>query len=340
MENNVRTGVMFRREQAPETLAHYARRVEALGFDELWVVEDCFYTGGIAQAATALAATDRITVGLGIAPAVARNASFLAMEFATLARMHPGRFHGGIGHGVAEWMDQIGETPRSWLAALEETTTAVRALMVGEEVTSSGKTVNLRDVKLTHPPTEVPPVSLGVRGPKSLQLAGRCADGTILAENSAPAYIAWAREHIASGARDAGRDEHHQVTVYANCVVSERDPEAARTAIRRWTAMTLGGEGNVQLSPLPYVEDLLTLIAKDDLDTLTEGLQDVWLDDLAITGTPVDGAASIRRLGDAGADAVVLVPPVDLDPDGWLESVGTELLPRLNPWVSHSAQSV
>jgi 5,10-methylenetetrahydromethanopterin reductase len=329
MARTTRIGVMFRREQPPENLADYARRVEALGFDELWVVEDCFYTGGIAQAATALAATDRITVGLGIAPAVARNASFLAMEFATLARMHPGRFHGGIGHGVAEWMDQIGETPPSWLAALEETTTAVRTLMAGEEVSSSGKTVRLRDVQLTHPPTQVPPVSLGVRGPKSLQLAGRCADGTILAENSAPAYISWAREHIASGARDAGREYHHQVTVYANCVVSENEPDAARASIRQWTAMTLGGEGNVQLSPLPYADELLDMIAKHDLEALTAGLQDAWIDDLAITGTPEGAVAAIQRLADAGADAVVLVPPVDLDPDAWLGTIGTELLPRL-----------
>lgn len=327
MSTPVSVGVMFRREQAPENLVDYARRVEALGFDELWVVEDCFFTGGIAQAATALAVTERVTVGLGIAPAVARNASFLAMEFATLAGMHPGRFHGGIGHGVAEWMDQIGETPPSWLAAIEETTTAVRSLMRGDEVTTAGKTVRLRDVKLTHPPADVPLVSLGVRGPKSLQLAGRCADGTILAENSAPEYVAWAQKHIASGANAAGREEPHRLTVYANCVVSERDSDAARAAIRQWTALTLGGEGNVQLAPLPYVDDLLALIARDDLDALREGLRDEWLDDLAITGTPENGAAAIRRLASAGADAVVLVPPIDMDPDAWLESVGTELLP-------------
>jgi 5,10-methylenetetrahydromethanopterin reductase len=138
MGTSVSVGVMFRREQAPENLVAYARRVEAAGLDELWVVEDCFYIGGVAQAATALAATNRISVGLGIAPAVARNASFLAMEFATLARMHPGRFHGGIGHGVAEWMEQIGARPASWLAALEETTTAVRSLLAGDEVNVSG----------------------------------------------------------------------------------------------------------------------------------------------------------------------------------------------------------
>ena len=40
-------GVMFRREQPPERLAAYARKVEAATLDELWVVEDCFYIGGI-----------------------------------------------------------------------------------------------------------------------------------------------------------------------------------------------------------------------------------------------------------------------------------------------------
>lgn len=326
MANPVSIGVMFRREQAPESLATYARRAEELGFDELWVVEDCFYIGGIAQAATALAVTERITVGLGIAPAVARNASFLTMEFATLARMYPGRFHGGIGHGVGEWMDQIGAKPASWLAALEETTTAVRSLMAGDALNVSGKTVRLRDVQLDHAP-EVPPlVSLGVRGPKSLELAGRCADGTLLAEYSAPTYVSWARERIAEGARQAGRADHHRVSVYAHCVVSASDPDGARLAIRRATADTLGGEFNVQTAPLPYAEELAGLIEQGGA-ALYEGMPDAWLDDLAITGRPEDGAEAIERLADAGTDAVILVPPVEIDADGWLEIVGQELLP-------------
>ncbi|MBC8092335.1 MAG: LLM class flavin-dependent oxidoreductase, partial [Pseudonocardia sp.] len=64
---------MLRREVLPEHTARYARAVERLGFDELWVVEDCFYAGGIAAGAVALASTDAITVGLGVLPAVLRN---------------------------------------------------------------------------------------------------------------------------------------------------------------------------------------------------------------------------------------------------------------------------
>jgi 5,10-methylenetetrahydromethanopterin reductase len=330
MGSSVSVGVMFRREQPPEHLVAYARRVEAAGFDELWVVEDCFFTGGVAQAATALAATSRIRVGLGIAPAVARNAAFLAMEFATLARMHRGRFLGGIGHGVAAWMEQIGARPASWLAALEETTTAVRSLLAGDEVHVSGQTVRLRDVRLEHVPEQAPPLLLGVRGAKSLALAGRCADGTILAECAAPAYVAWARQRIAEGMGAAGRTQPHLLTVYALCAVSETDPDGARATVRRATADMLGdGHSTAQTAPLPFATELDALIAQGGAEALFHQMPDAWLDDLAITGRPDEGAAAIERLRAAGTDAVVLVPPVDADPDAWLASMGTTLLPLL-----------
>ena len=321
-------GAMFRREQPPEHLPDFASQVEAAGFDELWVVEDCFFMGGVAQASTALAATSQVTVGLGIAPAVARNASFLAMEFATLARMHPGRFHGGIGHGVAEWMEQIGARPASWLAALEETTTAVRSLLAGEEVTTSGTTVRLRDVRLEHVPETAPLVSLGVRGVKSLGLSGRCADGTILAECSSPVYVRWARARTDEGRRYSSLVRPHRLTVFAHCAVSERDPDGARTAARRAVADAIGdGGSSSQTDRLPYAAELDALIAEGGADALFDRMPDAWLDDLAITGSPEEGAATIARLVEAGADSVTLVPPATLDPDAWLDTVAGTLLP-------------
>lgn len=119
---------MFRREHFPEALPDFARKVEEVGFDGLWVVEDCFYGSGIASAATALACTNSIMVGLGIMPAVVRNPVFSAMEISTLARLYPGRFLPGLGHGVAEWMHQIGAFPKSQLRALEEVTVTISGI--------------------------------------------------------------------------------------------------------------------------------------------------------------------------------------------------------------------
>lgn len=173
------------------------------------MIEDCFYTAGIAQAATALAVTERLRVGVGIMPAVAHNPAILAMEIATLALIHPGRFLPGIGLGVVGWMGQVGARPPSRLIALEETVGAVRALLAGETVDLAGRSVRLQGVRLDQPPVDVPPVAVGVRGPKSLVLAERIADGTILSEYSAPGYVAAARQHIAAGMAKAGRTDTH-----------------------------------------------------------------------------------------------------------------------------------
>jgi alkanesulfonate monooxygenase SsuD/methylene tetrahydromethanopterin reductase-like flavin-dependent oxidoreductase (luciferase family) len=206
-------GAMIRREIPPGRVADYARRAER-DFDELWVVEDLSYAGGISQAATVLSATS-VMVGHGIAPAPFRNPVALAMEWATLASMYPGRLACGIGHGVTAWMAQIGEAVPSPLALLGETITAVRSLLAGEVVTVAGRYVALDSVSLRFPPTQPPPVSAGVVGPKSLYLSGQVADGTILSEGHGPAEVERARQLIDAGGRQAGRSDPHRLTVFA-----------------------------------------------------------------------------------------------------------------------------
>lgn len=312
--NDFNLGIMFRREHAPEQLPAFARRAEDVGFDELWVVEDCFYGSGIASAATALAVTDTISVGLGIMPAVARNAVFTAMEIATLARLFPGRFLPGIGHGVAHWMHQIGAFPKSQLAALEETAVTVRQMLAGERFSYDGKEVQLDQVELLFPPDQIPPISLGVRGPKSLALSGRAADGTILAEFAAPAYVSWAREQIESGKQEAGHDRDHRVTVFAwACVGATVD--AARQELRPLMAPAItSGKLDAQLAPMGILPQIKELKKSGDIEHFEAAMPDSWIDQLAIAGTPQDWRAAIDRLVEAGADTVVLVPLPDKDP--------------------------
>lgn len=306
--NGQNVGVMFRRENPPETLPDFARRAEELGFAELWVVEDCFFASGIASAAVALACTNAIRAGLGIMPAVSRNAAFTAMEIATLARLYPGRFLPGIGHGVGEWMKQIGAFPKSQLAALGETSEVVRRLLAGENVTFHGSHVHLDQVKLEFPPEQVTPVALGVRGPKSLAVAGRSADGTILAEMASPAYVRWAREQIALGQAEAGRSgDPHGVTVYMFSAV-DTDGQAARQRLRPMIAALLSHRLTDYVRPLGIEADINALLEKGGRERLEQEMPDAWIDQMAIVGTPDECAASIRRLMDAGANSVVLVP--------------------------------
>lgn len=300
-------GVMYRRENAPEALPAYARRAEAIGLDELWVVEDCFFGSGIASAAVALASTETITVGLGIMPAVARNPAFTAMEIATLARLYPDRFLPGIGHGVTSWMQQIGAFPKSQLGALGETTEVIRRLLAGEAVTFDGAHVHLWNVMLEFPPQPAPPVSLGVRGPKSLELSGRYADGTIIAELSSPAYVRWARDQIRAGQVEAGRaGERHRLTAYMLCAFSE-DGDAARQRLRPTIAEWMSYGQDNYLRPLGIDGTVNALLESGGREKLEAEMPDEWLDQLAVVGTAHDAASAVRRLVDAGVDSVVLV---------------------------------
>lgn len=310
-----RVGIMYRREHAPAILPDFARRAEALGFDELWVVEDCFYTSGVATAATALACTETLTVGLGIMPAVVRNPVFTAMEIATLVGTYPGRFLPGIGHGVAGWMRQIGAFPESQLAALEEVTTTVRALLAGDEVSLEGRHVHVEQARLVHPPATVPFVSLGVIGPKSLALSGRVADGTILSEYSSPAYVTWAKEQIAQDHAESGSARDHRLTLFAFAAAGSTTKDA-RDQLRPMVVDALmSPRMDAKLAPLGILPELQAYRERGDRDALAAGIPDAWIDQLTLAGTGDDWRAAIARFAELGVESVVLVPMPNKDPD-------------------------
>jgi 5,10-methylenetetrahydromethanopterin reductase len=188
----VRIGVRFEPDWDPGGVLTYARAAEALGYDELWFSEDCFWPGGVAMASAALAVTTRIEVGVGLFAAAVRNPATAAMEIAALAGIAPARVTVAFGHGMADWMDQIGALSSRPLALLEETVGAVRGLLAGERVSRISERVHLVDVQLGSPPRTPPQVLIGTTGPKGLALAGSVADGVVLPELSCPESVSWA----------------------------------------------------------------------------------------------------------------------------------------------------
>jgi alkanesulfonate monooxygenase SsuD/methylene tetrahydromethanopterin reductase-like flavin-dependent oxidoreductase (luciferase family) len=267
----VTLGVVFRPQFAPERLRGVARTAEAAGLEQLWLWEDCFGESGISAAAAALAWTDHLRVAIGLLPVPLRNVALTAMEIATLARLFPGRVEVGVGHGVQDWMGQVGARVDSPVTLLREHLTALRALLAGERVTMDGRYVKLDGVKLDWPPERPPPLLAGATGPRTLDLVATHADGTILTGGTSPAGVRAARERLA--AARAGRTDPHPVAAYLMAATGPGAAERIAAEVAEW-----------KLDPTA---------------------------DVAVAGDASDVAAAVRRWTGAGADTVVLQPTPD-----------------------------
>jgi len=191
--------------QAPERLNAVALAAEASGLAQLWVWEDCFSESGIATATAILAATSRVTVGIGLLPVPLRNVALTAMEMATIARLFPGRLTAGVGHGVLDWMSQVGARAESPMTLLREYTTALYALLHGDTVTTHGRYVHLDEVALDWPPSVVPPLLVGGIRPRTVSLAGELADGLIIPGGVSPDDVRTSVRQFHAGRTAAGR---------------------------------------------------------------------------------------------------------------------------------------
>ena len=285
-------------------VTEFARRLEDGGVDELWLIEDCFFTTAPPLAAAALAVTERLSVGLGILPAVARTAAVSAMEIATLSSIAPGRVIGGIGHGIQSWMAQMGAATPSPLTTLEEVLGAVRGLLSGEEVTVDGRQVHLEAVRLEHPPTPVPPVLAGVRGPRSMAVAGRAADGVVLAGPCPPAYARWAREA-------AGAGPGFQVACFTTmCITPDRS--TAHEIMAPWVVGALSTDEGAGLRQLAFHDELSALARDRGVEGVAAMPRDWWVQIGAI-GTLDDAAEHVSLLEAAGVTSAALFPAPELE---------------------------
>lgn len=154
-----------------------ARRVEALGFESLWVSERTHLPAGYAREhpdyaaaanlpdpfvtlAAAAAVTERLRVGTAVCVVPARDPILLAKEVATLDGLSVGRFLFGVGAGWLEGelanhgtgFDDRFEVLRERLLAMQAIWTAAEAEFHGRFVDFDPIVQGLAPVQRPHPP--------------------------------------------------------------------------------------------------------------------------------------------------------------------------------------------
>jgi probable F420-dependent oxidoreductase len=230
----VRIGVGFAG-VAGEGLSGLVKRVGQLGIDSLWLSEQLSSTSvdPMMGMAWALARTNRLKVGTGVAVLPGRNPAVFAKQLASLAALAPGRVLPVVGLGPARAAERSAfpVPPGRRGDVFDEALTVVRRLLTEDAVTHHGEFFQLDGIGIGERPARPLDLWLGGAAPAALRRIGRLGDGW-LASLVTPAEAAAAIEVINATAAEAGREvdqEHFGVSLR---VAFAEPPAAQLDAIR------------------------------------------------------------------------------------------------------------
>ena len=309
----------------------WVARAEKLGFGGVWVADSqCVFRDAFMALTLFANRTRQMQLATGVTNVITRHPAVLAHSFATLDEYSGGRAVLGIGVGDSA-VHTIGEKPAK-LKRLEEIIDVLRRLMAGEEVNFDGQ-----DIRVSWPPCKVP-VVIACTGPKSLQLAGRVADGVLFQVGAAPELVRYAKRNIEIGARQAGRDLS-EIKLYQRLAfaVSEHR-EQVRAEARGYASVAAGTIYKAvphEDMPADLLQDLKIMKEKYDYQQhgsmdaeQAELITDRILDAVAITGTPDEVIPRLRELTDLGIENFVL-PIATKHPDAVINTLAEKVMPYI-----------
>jgi len=302
----------------PESLAEFGRlcqEVETSGFDLLGVADSQSVFRELYVALTLAALNTRqIRLGSLVTNPLTRHLVVTASAISSVDEVSGGRAMLGLGSGDSA-VYTLGAPPAT-LAGLEDAVLTLRRLTSGAPVDRGGRRWQV------HRSARRVPIYLAAEGPRTLELAGRLADGVIVGLGLTPEVIRLSLAAIERGARAAGRAlADVDVWWFAKANIAETREAAVRPIAMALAAsanhafrFTLEGKG----VPADLHERIRGLqreydahhheIAGGSNAALTDrwGLTEFLLDRFAIAGTPHDCATQIRRAMGAGARQFVI----------------------------------
>ncbi len=316
---------------ATETI-RLVKLAEEANLESVWIAEDYFEAGGFSLAAACAMATSKIQIGIGVINPYTRHPTLAAMEAATADEVSGGRMIVALGASNKRWMEiQAGIPYVKPITATKECVQIMKGLLSGEEIEFSGEYFKTGKVKLSNTPLRRDqPIYMGVKGDRALELAGEVSDGVLLSAGSPIAYVKYAREKIATGARRVGRDPSEvKIAAYLPTYIhldSATAKEQAKGSVARY--MGLHGAKPI-LTTSGLDPEVLThfqqAFMKGEKPTLP--VTNHMVDTLVIAGNPDECRRRIEDYIEAGVDMpVIFEAPGVSTPAQCIENIKTYLI--------------
>lgn len=295
------------------------RYAEAKGFDAVWQAESRLVREATVPMAAFAAVTERIKVGSGVVNTWTRNPALLASTFSTLDDLAPGRVLLGIGAWWDPLARKVGIERRHPLQAMREVVGVVRDLLADRRVTFFGEHVHLDGVELDYVHQErrpkAVPIYIGATGEKMLELAGEIADGVLLNYLVSPTYDAQAMEHLALGAKRAGRSVEDLDRPQLVVCSMESDRDRALDAARGLVTQYLGQQPHIMAAsgvPAELLEKIGRILTwpatKAQIEKAAAVVPDEVVQLITASGTPEECRAKVAQYIEGGCTCPILYP--------------------------------
>jgi 5,10-methylenetetrahydromethanopterin reductase len=304
-------GVALQGVDPPATFADMVREIESLGFGHLWLTDSSLHArNSWVYLALAAVNSSRLRLGTAVTNPLTRHPAITAVAAATLDDVSAGRAILGIGTGDRPLL-ALGRRPCG-LADLADAIKAIRGLWSGDEVTVSTPGFSLDHAQLRFTARPELPIFVSASGPRTLELAGRLADGVILLVGLFPDAVAWALEHIDRGAAAGGRRRPH-IALFAYGAISDDRPAAlaAGRSIAAWfpqTAPHLCRLAGLDAATIDAVRASYAGGEFQEAEVAAGLLPDSFVRRMALAGDSRDAAERLRSVLDAGVDSVHVFP--------------------------------
>jgi len=313
------TGLLFLGAPAVPEMVTLAQRAEDAGFDSVWVAETRLTRDAVTAAAAIALGTRRLRVGTGIVNVYTRNPVLLALTFATLDELAPGRIVMGLGAGSPLVLATQGVAFERPLTRLREYCDVIPRLIAGESVSYRGATVRLEEARIEDVlardrsvrPRRRIPLYLAATGPRAVEYAGTAADGVLLNVCLPPAHVRERRERLALAAERTGRSIADLEV--AMCIVTSphADARRGRDGARRFVAVYLSLFPNVARETglaAEFVEALRAAYSAGGPDAAAPLVDDEVVELLTASGSVADCRRRLQEYRDAGVALPVLAP--------------------------------
>jgi 5,10-methylenetetrahydromethanopterin reductase len=325
-------GIAFQADKSPGRYGELAAAAEAYGFDVVSVFADLLDQPPLPALLEMARVTSRVRLGAACLNPYTQHPYEIAGGLAALDATSDGRAYLGLARGA--WLEAIGIGQHHPLEHLRDTAAIVRALLSGDERGYAGAAYRLASgVRLRYPlPGRVPPLLLGIWGPRGAALAGEIADEVKVGGSANPAVVPVIRDRVRAGALAAGRSPAEIRLVLGAVTVVDRDGAAARRRARaevvRYLAVVADLDPTTEL-PDGFAGRLRALVAAGQDEAAGALIPDEVLDRFAFSGTPAHVAGQARRVLEAGAGRIDFGAPHGLGDAEGVALLGTAVLPRL-----------